>query len=840
MKIFISLLFAILLFVYTSAEAQTAGCPDPSATNYNPAATVNDGSCLYLPALVSVTSSVNISSNIPETSGLIRWDNRLWTHNDNTDLNLYAIDTISGAQQLSLTLNGATNTDWEEIAQDDTHIYVADFGNNSSGNRTDLHILKISKSSVSLGTPELETINFSYSDQVNFTASPPNQTDFDCEAMIVSGESIFLFTKQWNSLKTSAYKLPKTAGTHVAVYLSTLDVQGLITGATWLENKNLLALSGYSTTLQPFIYLLYDFNGTQFFGGNKRKILMNLPLHQVEGIATTDGIKYFISNERLVQLPYVNISQKMHVVNLSTFLSGYLSGYALLTWNGSMGSSWYDAANWTPAQLPQSTNSISIPGGTLNSLVVDGLPAAPAVCKDVTVETAAVLTIAAGKALTVIGTLTSNAGETGIVIQSGGSLIQNNPGVAATVNRTITAAGDNAWHFFISPLTTSIQAAASSIFNGAYLDRYNEPTGAWVRLLTNEFVTPGTGYSVNFPAGDHLLEFPGMLVSGPVSYSNLSYTSSSAVYDDYGPGWNLVGNPYPSGINPSLCSFDGGLNGFAYVWNGVAGNYIPLSIGSGASPGVIASLQGFFIRTTDAVNSLTLANAAKTHGGTFLKSASEVADLLKISIQGNGFSDQAFVHFGQQASSGFDQRYDAYKLAGLDEAPQLYSMLSGEKAAFNTLPEGTTNDVDLGLKVGTETVYTLNFEEINSFDPEASIQLYDLKLWTILDLRLNPAYTFTASPADAENRFRLRFAAANGMGEPNAAGVEIHIETDGISISNNGTAGGMAYLYSVSGQLLVSSALSSGETTLRTASTGLFLLKIVTGETSFTQKVVVR
>ncbi|MDZ7615228.1 MAG: hypothetical protein U5K51_17145 [Flavobacteriaceae bacterium] len=96
-------------------------------------------------------------------------------------------------------------------------------------------------------------------------------------------------------------------GNYVAAYQSTYDISGLITGATFLESKDLLVLCGYSPQLSPFLYLLYDFSAEQFFGGNKRKIILDLPLHQTEGIATSNGLDYFISNEK-----YNVISQKLH------------------------------------------------------------------------------------------------------------------------------------------------------------------------------------------------------------------------------------------------------------------------------------------------------------------------------------------------------------------------------------------------------------------------------------------------------------------------------------------------------------------------------------------------
>ena len=324
MKNLLTVISTLLLFLCNSAFAQVPGCTDPLANNYNPVATINDGSCAYNATAVSPSASVNLVNVLAETSGLIKWNNQLWTHNDSDDINLYALDTLNGSIKLTQPLPGTENTDWEEISQDSGFVYVGDFGNNQNGNRTDLKILKISKTSLLSGLPSIEIINFSYSNQLNYTPTGANNTDFDCEAFIVSSDSIFLFTKQWVSNKTSVYALSKQPGTHIAKFKSTYNVQGLITAAVYKEAENLIALSGYSISLQPFIYLLYDFNDHNFFGGNKRKISLSLPFHQVEGIATTEGLKYYLTNEKFFQQP-ISIAQKLHTVDLTDFLEGYLN-----------------------------------------------------------------------------------------------------------------------------------------------------------------------------------------------------------------------------------------------------------------------------------------------------------------------------------------------------------------------------------------------------------------------------------------------------------------------------------------------------------------------------------
>lgn len=221
-------------------------------------------------------------------------------------------------------MDKVVNHDWEEISQDSSYLYIGDFGNNYSGNRTDLHILKIEKKSFLEGTPIIETISFKYSDQSDFSLKKHNTTNFDCEAFIVSKDSIYLFTKQWESTKTSIYALPKQSGNYIAQFKDSLDIKGLVTGATYIEDKKLIALCGYSKMGKSFLYLLYDFKNHDFLSGNKRKIELQLSFHQIEGITTKDGLHYYLTNESLIRKPVLNTPQQIHYFDLSPILNSYL------------------------------------------------------------------------------------------------------------------------------------------------------------------------------------------------------------------------------------------------------------------------------------------------------------------------------------------------------------------------------------------------------------------------------------------------------------------------------------------------------------------------------------
>lgn len=312
-------IFTLFLLCSTISQAQTKGCTDRLAENFNPKATENNGSCIYDSAKVRAKFSKKLSDSIAETSGLVAFENLLWTHNDDQSAMLFGLDT-KGSIRKKINLPGVKNTEWEEISQDSMYFYIGDIGNNIAGNRKDLHILRVEKKSALKAAPVIDTIAFSYENQTDFNPKKKvNTTDFDCEAFVVSNDSIYLFTKQWVSEKTNIYRLPKKPGTYVAKLKETINVGGLITGATSLPQEKGIVLCGYSHYMQPFVYLLYNYQNHNFSSGNKRKIRVTLFLHQIEAIATEDGKLFYLTNESMNN-SFINNPQEIHTIDLSPYL----------------------------------------------------------------------------------------------------------------------------------------------------------------------------------------------------------------------------------------------------------------------------------------------------------------------------------------------------------------------------------------------------------------------------------------------------------------------------------------------------------------------------------------
>lgn len=336
----------LLLVVCMNANGQVVGCKDPAAINFNSSATITDSSCLYSTTFYTPPVKVNgIDNTLLENSGLQWAGNALWSFNDgNGAAAIYRIDTTTGSILQTVYLQGATNIDWEDIAFDGTHLYIGDFGNNFGG-RTDLKIYKFPLSAipavagnitVTIQSSEIDVIYFTYSDQVPvIPEAEENKTKFDCEAMIVDGGKIHLFTKNWIQTNTTHYVIASAQpGTYAASPVETLNTAYLVTGADIIPGAKTAVLLGYQNggVFNHYMHVLTDFTDGLFFTGNRRKI--NLPsvfsMGQAEGITFVNNTFGFIGNEAVSAL---NIPPKLFSFNSAAFTPLYVLPFDLINFN---------------------------------------------------------------------------------------------------------------------------------------------------------------------------------------------------------------------------------------------------------------------------------------------------------------------------------------------------------------------------------------------------------------------------------------------------------------------------------------------------------------------------
>ncbi len=298
--------FASFFFLLqaTPILAQVFGCRDPLAFNFQMSASLPDGSCQY--ANTSIQPFIkfsNLPASLNESSGLLLIDQYLYCINDGGNFNLIQkIDTTSGQVVVQIPVIGISNNDWEALTMDNEYVYIGDFGNNE-GARRNLRVIKILKSALIAANAsgvQGDEIQFSYPDQQSFAAS--SNHNFDCEAFVARSDSLHLFTKNRSNFFTKHYTLPKIPGQYLAQFKDSLFVGGQVTDAAFHPQRNELAFVGYvPNSVSVFAYLLFGFEGSDYFNMNKRRLeLPNVTISgQTEGICYTPSGSWFISNERV-------------------------------------------------------------------------------------------------------------------------------------------------------------------------------------------------------------------------------------------------------------------------------------------------------------------------------------------------------------------------------------------------------------------------------------------------------------------------------------------------------------------------------------------------------------
>lgn len=232
---------------------------------------------------------------------MVMLDNKAYVAlNDGGDHpNLYMFSDDDSKKIRIIKVAGIRNNDWEELARDEKSIFIGDFGNNS-GVRRSLVIYKIKIDDL-MASDEVhaENIQFSYKEQTNFNRSDDH--NYDCEAMVCAGDSLYLFTKNRGNTKTDVYSLPKTPGVWTTKHLGEINSEGMISGAVYRASPtdNKLVLTGYSVKRHsyfPFLLVFDHVEGTNFFKAPAHRIVLDKPL-QLESVLFYDDDNVVLASE---------------------------------------------------------------------------------------------------------------------------------------------------------------------------------------------------------------------------------------------------------------------------------------------------------------------------------------------------------------------------------------------------------------------------------------------------------------------------------------------------------------------------------------------------------------
>jgi hypothetical protein len=436
-----------------------------------------------------------------------------------------------------------------------------------------------------------------------------------------------------------------------------------------------------------------------------------------------------------------NFSAKVDTVNFETD--------GLFTWTGDgEDANWLNVTNWGGV-LPGAGKSVLIPGN-LEYYPVIGEE------EEVTVHN---LTIESGAYLTHTGGTLNVTGK--LLLQS------DTDGNASYINTggTINVVGDSVRveQFFENPILTFLISSPTKGTTAANFGRYyplyvyDNTSDTWPSIGFDQSMQPGKGYRMW--TYDNLVYFSGQFNTEEVTV-DLTRTNGK------GYGWNLVGNPYPAGLDWTLLDVDvnSKIEDSFWLWMPTDKKYgaysvatdIPINIESS----VIPSNHAFLVKVKlgEPQGSITFKPTAQVPSqGNYLKSA-KVSSVPYVKFAGlaGAVKDEIAVAFVEDASFAYD-KYDLEKrFANQQSVFELYTNAGSTQAAINAIPLNGTYTLPLGynaLKSGS-----FGIEMVSDNTDNVSCVLIDKELGVERVMSRGDKYEFTVNKAEKNiSRFELKF-----------------------------------------------------------------------------------
>lgn len=489
---------------------------------------------------------------------------------------------------------------------------------------------------------------------------------------------------------------------------------------------------------------------------------------------------------------------------------------SLLEWSGAVSGDWNDAGNWLPENIPDASRHVIIGSASGNNPGSNsGIVAA---ARSLELMPNSRLTVPEEIPLTIEQKFTMRSD-----ISGSASFICDDP-ISGMVEKYISG---NAWHLISAPVSDAVTV----MFTGKYLQEHAEPTNLYSDILsTSGSLTPLKGFALWGDLSGFTAQYNGLLNSGRESLE-LSRTSTGD-----NSGWNLVGNPYPSSIDWDASGWaKTNLNDAIYIEkNGGWATYVS---GDGTNGGsqYISPGQGFFVNVAEVgLGSLTVNNAVRVHNETPFYKNIVTDSLVRLQVSGNGYTDEALVRFLPDVTAGFDGKYDALKLFGLnEESAQIYTMGNVPLAINSTVPG--IRMVPLGIHANTAAKYTICATEINKLE---TVTLEDIKTGIYTDLLKN-SYSFSFLPGENEKRFVLHFGPQPFNPSENSF-ADIYSYSQSLFVDLRDNIEGDIFVYTISGQLFASAHAAKGSIKINIGATGNYIVKVISDQATLVKKVFVQ
>lgn len=407
-------------------------------------------------------------------------------------------------------------------------------------------------------------------------------------------------------------------------------------------------------------------------------------------------------------------------------------------------------------------------------------------------------TIAVGGRLSVSGIMrqrqgnfTTNGGVSlgvGAILLHGAGTpgLSPDPGGSITGNIRVRAQGTSlpgVYNYWSSPVLNNPVSpimqnglATGSAFNtykydanGASGNTVEGLRDGWLPQSQADLMLPGVGY-ITTTAGS--FQFTGSPNNGVIQVPSIQGAFTS---------FNLVGNPYPgpidagtflaanqaSNIIPAVYFWDDDATlGLDYNANDYIVTNAVGTVGTGGNGGAaaytgrIATGQSFFVESRVAAATINFDNSMRTTGSAaFYDAPSSNFEKLWLRVNGdNSLSNEALLAFGDQATDGYDDLFDAKKIAANADI-SLYT-ISGEMNLSIQAMSALTDSkiVPIGFDAAQIGNYTFSIANIEGINPTVLIYLEDRELGTFHNLRMSDYNAPVENAISGAGRFFLHFS----------------------------------------------------------------------------------
>jgi hypothetical protein len=443
----------------------------------------------------------------------------------------------------------------------------------------------------------------------------------------------------------------------------------------------------------------------------------------------------------------------------------------VVEWMGTVSADWSNANNWKNNQVPDYSTSVKVSPSS-NAPAISG----NAVCKELTIENGAEVVLNPGASLDVANSFTNN----GLVV------LRSTPEAVSSLNvpenNTDSGRGRvelsevkaNQWYRLGVPVSdgSGVMLDASESTNWVY-----RSAKSWKRITTDsEPVAPMEGIMVLYEA-DHVIDFEGTLNTGEITRTI-----------NYGKGYYLFSNPYPSAMKWDISNPNSGVtvsdnvsstiyyrvyagsqvgdymityNGFSGMSTVVDGGNFPGGY-TEENIGEIAPMQSVWVKVNNSEEAtITVNNKARIKENTMpLKSTSSFSSersVLRL-MQTNEFvSDVTVLSFDDVFADGLDRADSEKMFNGSKNVPEIYTRVEGKSLSINGMSalNGAPMSIPVSVRNGIESEVTLSWD-LAEFTDNYNVFLEDRATGSWINLREVADYTYTPEKmGDNHDRFVL-------------------------------------------------------------------------------------